>query len=172
MSENESGLEIEIERDSDGKRIMVSGIILDDDFSEFDDAYQTLLELWRRAERIDTRFELETEINKAKQATEEFWIEKDGKLVLGADIEEISHKMGLCLLKHYPDCVSQRPIAKEIDCSKGSVGKRVRGDFVGVDQYFYKCETGYQLSDTGLHWVLDEVVPAIVNAKNLQENGE
>ncbi|MGV9104086.1 MAG: hypothetical protein ACOC3C_08235 [Candidatus Thorarchaeota archaeon] len=170
MSENEDQLEIIIERDSTGKRIILSGIAPDDEFSNFDDAYGMLLELWQRAEKIETKAKLGPRIDNAKRAMERFWIEKDDKLVLDENIGNISHRIGLCLLKHYPECLSQRPIADEISRSKTSVGDRVRGDSEEVHEYFYRCETGYQLTNAGLYWVLDKVIPAVVNLEDAELN--
>ncbi|MHA2322403.1 MAG: hypothetical protein ACXACG_12195 [Candidatus Thorarchaeota archaeon] len=154
MTENSRrSFEIIIERTKDGIGIKARGIQIDEEKSQFKEAYKLVQELWYLAEMLD--FDIE----------QEFWhLIENGRTrhlwnltnQLSEVVHDTVHRIALCLLRKYPDCLTQQDIAELSNIPRTTVRDNLRSD------HYRKCETGFQLSESGIIWLRTEILPQYI----------
>ena len=154
MTENSrKGFEIEIERTKDGIGIKARRIQIDEEKSQFKEAYKLVQELWHLAETLDFDIEQELWYFIENGRTRHLW---DLSNQLSEVINDITHRIALCLLRKFPDCLTQQHIADLSDIPRTTVRDNLSSD------HFRKCNTGFQLSESGIEWLRTSIIPQYV----------
>jgi hypothetical protein len=155
MTENSrKSFEIIIERTKDGIGIKAIGVQIDEEKSQFKEAYKLVQELWYLAEMLDVDIEQEFWYFIENRRTRHLW---DLTNQLSEVIHDNAHRIALCLLRKYPDCLTQQVIGELSDIPRTTVGDNLRNN------HFRKCKTGFQLSESGIVWLRTEIIPQYVN---------
>ena len=103
---------------------------------------------------------LEQRIADAKNKTAQLWRRSDNRFLLPDGIR-IAYRIGISLLQAYPASKRTDDIALDVGVSSWIVRGFLLGRRADAGRYFRKIETGWTLSDDGLYWMFDEVVPAV-----------
>jgi hypothetical protein len=91
----------------------------------------------------------------------EFWkLENSSWRIVGLTNE--AHRIALALIRAYPETRRQKEIADEANLGSGSVSRILTGGRGDFDKYFLKSGTEWTLSNEGIYWILDEVIPSVL----------
>jgi hypothetical protein len=165
MGDNkEQKFAVEIEKSKYDTKIRVVGISLGADKAQFDCAYKLVDELYKRVSNLDAaiKLDLERAVRDAKAKAATLWIREGDQLGISKTVSENSHRIALSLLQAYPECKKQLVVVTETQLTKQSVSNHLRGYIKSTQLYFEQCEDGNRLSLDGLHWVITEIIPAVV----------
>jgi hypothetical protein len=157
MNEN-SQPRITIEVSASGLVIRVENISLSDT-DQFDNAYRTARRLLRRIPHLDQTIEVELVIEEGRLATNHLWTQVDDEFSLAAIPTEPQERIALSLLRVYPQCMRETDIVREISVQQRTANRHLRGERESTREFFSVCEEGYTLTEGGIRWVLNEVIP-------------
>ena len=106
---------------------------------------------------------LEQLIADAKQRVFHYWRKSGGIMRLVGDMP--SHqRIALALLNARKRAKTQKELAAETNLSEGMVSMILRGTFGNYAKYFQKVNGGWSLSDSGIYWVIEEIVPGLTKS--------
>lgn len=148
---------VEIEKDKDGTKIRISGI----GRNEFDSAYRLAVQLTGRVKELDVEIAQEHRFQEMVRKTESLWSQNESTWTLDASISDASRRIALALLKMYPECLKQVDVANMTGIPKKTVSNHLSGKVDSTRDYFDRCAQGHRLSEAGLQWLADKIVPLI-----------
>ncbi len=91
----------------------------------------------------------------------EFWKLEDGSWRIVGLTSEV-YRIALSLIRAYPETRKQKEIAKEANLDSGSVSRILTGKRGNFAKYFLKITGEWTLSDDGIYWILDEMIPSVL----------
>ena len=153
---------IEIEKSDDVTRIRISGVRK----SEFDHACRLANHLTHRAKELDSEIEEERKLHFVKMQVNHLWTQEDAIWKLDESITDASYRIALSLLRTHPECKKKADVKKETGVAKTTVGDNLDGKVKITGQYFRRCKKGHGLSDEGLQWVFDKIIPSMSGSSN------
>jgi hypothetical protein len=96
------------------------------------------------------------------RVVKQFWKRSAGKWKISG-ISKGAYRIALALLRAYPETRKQSEICEETELRSGSVSRILtggRGDYV---EFFIKINNEWALSDEGVYWVIDKVIPEVLS---------
>ena len=157
MNEN-SQPRITIEVSTSGVIIRVEDIsALDTD--QFDVAYRTTRKLLGRITHLDQTIEDELMVEEGRLSTGYLWIQVDDEFRLTEIPTEPQERIALSLLRVYPQCMREIDIVRETGVQQRTANRHLRGERESTRGYFSICDDVYTLTEAGINWVLEEIIP-------------
>ena len=99
------------------------------------------------------------------KVVQRFWRRSGGEWkVVG--IKKEACRIALVLLRAYPHPITQTEISLETDLHSGSVSRILTGARGDYSNYFESANGAWRLSDEGVYWMVDKVVPALLMGKS------
>ena len=139
---------VEIEKKSDSTTIRIREV----DEDGFEEAFLLVDRLSRRAQKLGTK-------GLAVDTLSTLWIHGPKSRTISDLVSQTTHRIGLCLLDAYPESKSVSVISMETGLASGMVSRYLRGARASVADFFEHTDKGYRLTDSGLNWVITEVIP-------------
>lgn len=96
----------------------------------------------------------------AKKIASDYWILSAGNWEV-KEMDDTVNKVVVSLLDSHPAPKSTRKIANETNVSRRQALRIVTGKSGSKSEYFDKIEGGYRLSDRGVYWAIDEILPQL-----------
>jgi hypothetical protein len=158
-------LAVSIEKEIKGMKIRIRM----KDEADIDRAYALMKRVSDRIEDIvdadeeGTRLaEMDAQIKDAIRKTARFRTDIDGQPRI-AGVTNDAYAIGVSLLGSHPE--SKRPIqiTSELQIHSGRVSRVLTGSRGDYARYFRKGKDGYKLNQDGMRWMLEEVVPFLMN---------
>ena len=159
MNSESINYNIEIEKTSQGIVLRVVDIQVGANKRSFDDAYQFLNELYQRIEVLDVLIAKENRLADAKKEAMILWVQEGEHWTLDKSVKKMADRVGLCLLMFDNQGMIHSKIVKVTGVNKGNSSTLLRGQIAKFAEYFTKCEDRFILTDKGLTWVIDDVIP-------------
>ncbi len=153
---------IEIEKSDSVTTIRVSGF----EKNKFDNAYRLTKHFIHRAKELDIEIEEERKLDSMKSQTTHFWTKEGSTWILDESTSNPAYRIALSLLRTHPACKQQVEVKNETGVAKATISENLGGKVESTSEYFYKCEKGHRLSEVGLQWMHDEVIPSILNPRD------
>jgi hypothetical protein len=157
MNEN-SQPKITIEVSTSGLIIRVENIS-SSDTDEFDNAYTTARRLLGRIPHLNQIIEFELMVEQGKLATAHLWTQVDDGFRLAEIPTQTHERIALSLFRVFPQCKKEADIVKEIKVLQKTANYHLRGEIKSSREFFSACDEGYTLTETGINWALNEVIP-------------
>jgi hypothetical protein len=133
------------------------------DIDQFDNAYRIARRLLGRIPHLDQAIEVELMVEEGKLAIAHLWIQANDEFRLAAIPTQTHERIALSLLRVYPQCRMEVDIVKEIGVLQKTANYHLRGERKSSREFFYTCDKGYTLTNAGINWVLEEVIPNLNN---------
>lgn len=149
---------ITIEMSDSGFIIRVENIS-PSDTDQFDNAYRTARRLLGRIPYLNQIIEIELMVEEARLATAHLWAQVGDEFRLSAIPAEPQERIALSLLRVYPQCTRETDIVRETNVKQRTANHHLRGERESTREFFSACEEGYTLTERGVSWVLEEVIP-------------
>ena len=96
----------------------------------------------------------------AKKIASDYWTVDRGKWSVN-EIGDNIDKVVVCLLDQYPAPKNTSLISRETGISQRQALRIVTGESGSNSRFFEKLQGGYQLSDAGIYWALEEILPSL-----------
>ena len=157
--ESQNDFKVEIESSDDGNIIRITNISIDDERLTFDKAYQLASELHLRAKLLDVQIAPALRILEVKTKAAVLWMIKGDTEIISDVVSDSAHKIALALLKEHPRCLRQIEVRKLTGVGNATVSDNLRLNIQSTELFFISCNNGFQLSDEGIDWVIDEIIP-------------
>ena len=129
------------------------------DTDQFDDAYRTARRLLGRISHLDQAIEAELMVEEGRLRTGYLWTKVDDEFRLAEAPTEPQERSALSLLRIYPQCMREVDIVRETGVLQKTANRHLRGERETSREFFSVCDGGYTLTEAGINWVLDEVIP-------------
>lgn len=97
-------------------------------------------------------------IEKIKQKTIQFWVQKNEVRKIIDDIKDGTHRVSLSLFEVWPDCKRAGQIQQDTGLSSGSVSNILMGRQGGCGSWFNQCPEGWRLSSKGIEDMEDKII--------------
>ncbi|MHA2322404.1 MAG: hypothetical protein ACXACG_12200 [Candidatus Thorarchaeota archaeon] len=91
----------------------------------------------------------------------EFWKLDNGTWKVVGLAKE-AHRIALALIRAYPETRQQKEIVEETNLHSGSVSRILTGGRGGFAKYFLEINNEWTLSNDGIYWILDDVIPSVL----------
>lgn len=158
-TDEEQEFTVEIMKSGDGTAIRVVDVITRSGMVKFDAAYRLAAELYERSKDLDAEIHEEVKISKAQAQMECLWISEHNTPIVSPSIKDKSHRIALSLLRSYSFCKQVKDIVSETKMKKTTVIHYLGNKPKALSAIFEECVRGYRLSDKGVAWVIEDVVP-------------
>lgn len=149
--------------------VRIAGISLTDD-GEFDSVYKKARLLLSRIPQLDKEIEFQIQVQQANSKTAHLWTQEDEVWKLSDTVSDSSHRIALSLLRSYPLPKTQASVVLETGVAQKTVSNHLGGRKKSVRSYFKDSGGGHQLSEEGLRWTIEKIIPEIVNPRREDED--
>ena len=154
---------VEIEKSEAATKIRVVEVSVGANKNEFDQAYRLVSELHRRTADLDTEIQLVQRTERARSMVEALWKPEVDTATLSTIVSDKSHRIALVLLRSYPKFMRISDVAREAGIPRETARNQLKGDVEAVAEFFEAQDNGFQLSRAGLDWVIDNVIPLVLD---------
>ncbi len=154
---------VEIEKSEAGTRIRIVEVSVGANRNVFDQAYRLVSDLHRRTTDLDTEIQLVQRTERARSMVEGLWKPEGDTATLSTIVSDKSHRIALVLLRSYPEFMRISDVAGEAGVPRETVRNQLKGDVEAVAEFFVAQDKGFQLSHAGLDWVIDNVIPLVLD---------
>ena len=159
---NLRNFKVEIEKTENGTLIRVTDV----NQTNFENAYRLATNLLNRASKLDSELLQIEVVEKARSRTAMYWIPKGDTKRISDFVTQRSHRIALSLLEVYPKGKLQSEIVKETGIYQATAPTQLSGKIHSVASFFDKRGKRYFLTETGLEWVLREVIPFVSSSSS------
>jgi hypothetical protein len=121
---------------------------------EFREGYSLLNKLCSRAMR-------ESKMDTAFQRVSHLWTMKNEKWQLSDIVIDKSHRVSLSVLKAGWLGISEVDVIDETGMARSTVRDQLTGATKSVSEYYESQNGKYRLTDKGLDWILETVIPQL-----------
>ncbi|MGY5881772.1 MAG: hypothetical protein RTV31_16095 [Candidatus Thorarchaeota archaeon] len=127
----------------------------------FDEVYKKSQLLLSRIPFLDDQVKKIILIGKAKDKVQHFWNIDGENVNLTTSPDKPEYRIALSLLRTYPKCKREIDIVREIGVLQKTANNHLRGDRKATEGFFSVCEGGYSLSDDGIDWIVNTILPEL-----------